>query len=90
MNKPVDEYSKRLKERIEKQKINTDINDRWEKGEVHHANSYLIFEGIEAIDWMYGDDYFCWKSGGDGDNGETLMYLLDILFDLYDKEKSIK
>jgi hypothetical protein len=26
-------------------------------------------------------DYFGWKCGGDGDNGETLMYELDILFE---------
>ena len=31
---------------------------------------------------------FCFKSGGDGDNGEHLMYLLDIHFEQIDKKNS--
>jgi len=31
------------------------------------------------------DDHFCWKSGGDGDNGEQLMYQLDVLFERQDR-----
>ncbi len=27
------------------------------------------------------DDHFCWKTGGDGDNGEILMYQLDAYFE---------
>ena len=38
------------------------------------------------MDWFYGDDYFCWKKGGDGDNGETLMFELDIYFEEQDKK----
>lgn len=34
----------------------------------------------------YGD-YFCWKFGGDGDNGETLVYQLDAFFESLDKEE---
>lgn len=43
-------------------------------------------EIIERMDWFYGDDYFCWKKGGDGDNGETLMFELDIYFEEQDKK----
>jgi hypothetical protein len=34
-------------------------------------------------------DYFCWKTGGDGDNGETLMYQMDAFFELFDLENPI-
>ena len=36
---------------------------------------------------MYFNDSLCLKLGGDGDNGETLCYMLDVLFELHDKEK---
>ena len=62
----------------------TNITERWEKGIPHHPKSVEIFESIEENDWKYGNDYFCWKSGGDGDNGEHLMYLLDIHFERED------
>ena len=48
---------------------------RWEQGLPHHPLSEAIFELLREADRE--EDYFCWKSGGDGDNGETLMYLLD-------------
>lgn len=57
------------------------INERWEKGVEHDPRSVAIFEGISKIDFEECGDYFCWKSGGDGDNGETLMYLLDVYFE---------
>jgi hypothetical protein len=64
--------------------IETDINKRWEKGMPHHPKSVGLYKTIADLDWKYGDDYFGWKSGGDGDNGETLMYLLDIHFETAD------
>jgi len=62
-------------------KVETNINKRWEEGIDHHPKSVEIFKSIAANDWKYGDDFFCFKSGGDGDNGEHLMYLLDIYFE---------
>lgn len=62
----------------------TDINKRWLEGIHHHPKSIEIFKAIEENDWKYGGDYFCWKYGGDGDNGEHLMYLLDIHFEMED------
>jgi len=53
------------------------IDRRWEQGLPHHPLSKRIFEVIRRADWESDEDYFCWKSGGDGDNGECLMYLLD-------------
>ena len=64
-----------------KKKIEYDINARWEKGIPHHPKSEKLFKRLEEIDFKYGEDYFCWKSGGDGDNGEHLLYVLDILFE---------
>ena len=64
--------------------IETNITTRWEKGMDHHPKSIEIFKAIKDNDLKYGNDYFCWKSGGDGDNGEHLMYLLDIYFEQQD------
>lgn len=65
--------------------IETNINKRWEEDIPHHPRSEELFESIAALDWEYGGDYFCWKSGGDGDNGEHLMYILDIYFEMKDE-----
>lgn len=78
--------TKKIKDHKDIWLVNTDINDRWEKGVDHHPKSIELFEALEEIDWEYGGDSFCWKAGGDGDNGEQLMYLLDIYFDLKDVE----
>ena len=52
-------------------------NQRWEAGLPNDPRSVEIYEILKAAD---KDDYFCWKSGGDGDNGEHLMYQLDSWF----------
>lgn len=57
------------------------INERWEQGIDHDPQSIELYESISKIDWDHGDDFFCFKAGGDGDNGEHLMYLLDIHFE---------
>jgi hypothetical protein len=66
--------------------VNYDINERWEKGIDHDKRSTETFNRISDLDFYIGDDFFCFKQGGDGDNGEHLMYLLDIYFDELDKE----
>jgi len=52
-------------------------NERWEAGVPHDPRSIEIYESIALIDFQLNNDYFGWKHGGDGDNGEMLMYLLD-------------
>lgn len=61
--------------------------DRWEEGIDHHPMSYRLMKFLEKHDLHDFDDFFCWKLGGDGDNGEMLMYQLDTFFELLDKEK---
>lgn len=53
----------------------------------HDPRSKELLEYIEEVDYANGD-YFCFKSGGDGDNGEILMDLLDCFFKNKDKLES--
>lgn len=76
-------------ERLKKYNIDGNL-DRWKKGIPHHPESLKIMEEISTLDWMFFNNYFCWKMGGDGDNGETLMYMMDIIFELRDAEKNEK
>jgi len=65
--------------------IETNITKRWEQGIPHHPKSRLLYKDIASVDWEFGNDYFGFKSGGDGDNGEHLMYILDILLEQEDE-----
>ena len=59
--------------------------DRWSKGHKHHPMSKRLMAFLEAHDFNDYADYFGWKSGGDGDNGETLMFEMDAFFELADE-----
>ena len=61
--------------------IELDIDKRWEQGIEHQEESEELYAEIADLDFTIGGDRFCFKSGGDGDNGEHLMYLLDIIFE---------
>jgi len=65
--------------------VEYDINKRWEQGMDHHSESVKLYKRISDLDYRFGNDLFCFKQGGDGDNGEHLMYLLDIHFEEQDK-----
>jgi len=58
---------------------------RWEKGIDHDPRSVSIGKAIESIDCHVFNDSLGWNFGGDGDNGESLLYSLDIYFELVDK-----
>jgi hypothetical protein len=58
--------------------------DRWGQGIEHHPKSEELMRFIAEHDFNDYGDYFCWKIGGDGDNGETLMYMMDAYFELMD------
>lgn len=64
----------------------TSIN-RWEEMMDHHSMSYRLMKFIQEHDWTDYQGYFDWKTGGDGDNGETLMFEMDAFFELLDKRK---
>ncbi len=64
----------------DKPKAELTPGDRWELGIDHDPRAVEMFEAIALIDYHENDDYCGWKSGGDGDNGEDLMYLLDCYF----------
>lgn len=68
--------------------VNTDINDRWENGIPHDKRSVDLYKSIARIDYKYCSDSFDFTSGGDGDNGETLMYILDVHFALEDEKRA--
>lgn len=57
------------------------LTERWEQGISHHPRSEEIFKALAQADMDVGGDFFCFKHGGDGDNGEHLMYLLDHAID---------
>jgi hypothetical protein len=65
--------------------IETNVTKRWEQGIRHHPRSVDLMNKISTADRLFGEDYFSWEIGGDGDNGESLMYLMDIIFELEDK-----
>lgn len=46
----------------------------------HLPISREIYDFVSRLDFEEGDDFFCFKSGGDGDNGEMLMDYLDEFF----------
>ena len=59
--------------------------DRREDGIEHHQKSEQLMKFLAEHDLHDYDDYFCWKTGGDGDNGETLMYEMDTFFESLDQ-----
>lgn len=46
----------------------------------HNTKSKEIYDFISDLDFKNGD-FFIFKPGGDGDNGEFLMDLLDCYFE---------
>jgi len=66
--------------------VEYDIDKRSDCDIDHHPKSVELFNRIRDIDERFNDDSFDWRSGGDGDNGEELMYLLDIIFDEDDNQ----
>lgn len=69
--------------------VNYNITERWEKGTKHHPKSKELLRRLQEIDAKYCNNFFDWEIGGDGDNGETLMYELDILFEEDDVRQSV-
>jgi len=66
----------------------TDLR-RWEDGIEHHPMSERLMRFIKEHDFNDYGDHFCWKVGGDGDNGESLMYMMDAFFEMLSGSCSI-
>lgn len=64
--------------------------DRWSKGIEHHPMSERLMRFLAEHDYNEYNDYFCFKIGGDGDNGETLMYEMDAFFEMLEDKNRIK
>lgn len=62
--------------------------DRWSEGVDHHPMSEALMDFLVVHDFNNYKDYFCWKVGGDGDNGESLMYQMDPFFEWLDTQKA--
>ena len=62
--------------RVEDAGVETDLDARASLD--HQPQSIEIAKVIRALDWVYGNDGLDLKFGGDGDNGEHLLILLDI------------
>ena len=55
--------------------------ERWEQGIDHDPRSEKLVRAMAKIDFDLCDDSLQINVGGDGDNGETMMYLLDYFFE---------
>jgi hypothetical protein len=62
--------------------------DRCLIGKDHHPMSERLMDFLVEHDFNDYGDQFYWKTGGDGDNGESLMYEMDAFFEFLDIEKS--
>ena len=65
--------------------VEVDIGKRWESGMDHHPYSYQVRKLIRELD-KEGN----WKFGGDGDNGEEILYYLDIFFEIDELPLQVK
>ncbi len=63
------------------------LSERWGRGIPHDPRSIELYRAIAELDFNEGTDFFCFKAGGDGDNGEHLMYLLDTYFEALDQKR---
>lgn len=64
--------------------IETNIEKRWERGMDHHPKSIEFAKHVHAVEMMSKNDFYL-DFGGDGDNGETVLFLLDIFFEAQEK-----
>ena len=77
INKAHEESAKKEQE----SSVITDINKRWEEGIPHHTKSKEVGDLIFEL-----DTYGAYSFGGDGDNGEEILYYLDIYFEMEDEK----
>lgn len=64
-----------------------DPETRWEQGLPNNPKSISLARHIGMIDYIYNNDKLNLKFGGDGDLGEDLIYILDMIFERQNKIK---
>jgi hypothetical protein len=69
--------------------VERDVNKRWEQGTPHHPESIKIAEALRKIDWASTSPILDLEFGGDGDNGEALLFMLDIYFECRDSGEPV-
>ena len=79
------EYKSKNEDYLKAKELGLTDKNRWEDGIPHHPMSERIVRFLAEHDFLDYSDHFCWKVGGDGDNGESLMYELDAFFEMIDK-----
>jgi hypothetical protein len=57
------------------------IDDRWSDGVDHEPESEELVRRIADMAFDHFDDALQLRVGGDGDNGETLAYIIDALIE---------
>lgn len=90
MNKQrMEEWSKKYagEDYLQAKELGLTDKDRWEDGIDHHPMSERLMRFIADHDFADYDDFFCWKMGGDGDNGEALMFQMDAFFEMLEMRK---
>ena len=69
--------------------VERDIGKRFNAGIPHNEKSVEIMAGIGRIDFYNNGDSLKLRTGYDTDNGETLLYLLDIYFECIETGEKI-
>lgn len=63
-----------------------DVNERWEQGIDHDPRSKELLKFMSEYDAKFCNLALDLSYGGDGDIGESLMYLMDEFFAAKDEE----
>jgi hypothetical protein len=56
------------------------LKERLKDCDEHDPRTIKMYEFISQLDFNEANDAFGFVSGGDGDNGEHLMYLMDCYY----------
>ena len=65
------------------------LKERLKDCDEHDPRTIKMYEFISQLDFNEANDAFGFVSGGDGDNGEHLMYLMDCYFEAKDNNQDV-
>ena len=90
VNKPILVSHRAMAKRLLRAGVDYDLNARWERGDERLPEAEQLAKEIADLDWLLFGDSQCLDFGGDGDNGELLIDLINILFELRSAELQIE